>query len=156
LGMSWTGGVALDVCALVCRGNRVLGDDHFVFFNNPRSPDGSVRALPAAAPDKAAIGVAFDALPGAADRLVLVAAVDPEVNPDADLSGFTDAHIRLLDARLAELGRLDVSDGRPGETALVLGSFRRRAGGDWDFVLGGRGYPGGLAELVRDFGIEVE
>ncbi|MFS4103381.1 restriction endonuclease [Streptomyces sp. PD-S100-1] len=156
LGMSWTGGVALDVCALVCRGNRVLGDDHFVFFNNPRSPDGSVRALPAAAPDKAAIGVAFDALPGDADRLVLVAAVDPEVNPDADLSGFTDAHIRLLDARLAELGRLDVSDGRPGETALVLGSFRRRAGGDWDFVLGGRGYPGGLAELVRDFGIEVE
>ncbi|MEU2876983.1 TerD family protein, partial [Streptomyces sp. NPDC007070] len=103
-----------------------------------------------------AIVVAFDALPGDADRLVLVAAVDPEVNPDADLSGFTDAHIRLLDARLAELGRLDVSDGRPGETALVLGSFRRRAGGDWDFVLGGRGYPGGLAELVRDFGIEVE
>ncbi|QKW26051.1 restriction endonuclease [Streptomyces seoulensis] len=156
LGMSWTGGVALDVCALVCRGGRVLDDDHFVFYNNPRSPDGAVRALPAAAPDKAAIGVAFDALPADADRFVLVAAVDPEVNPDADLSGFTDAHIRLLDARLAELGRLDVSDGRPGETALVLGSFRRRASGDWDFVLGGRGYPGGLAELVQDFGIDVE
>ncbi|MFQ6145917.1 restriction endonuclease [Streptomyces seoulensis] len=156
LGMSWTGGVALDVCALVCRGDRVLDDDHFVFYNNPRSPDGTVRALPAAAPDKAAIGVAFDALPADADRFVLVAAVDPEVNPDADLSGFTDAHIRLLDARLAELGRLDVSDGRPGETALVLGSFRRRASGDWDFVLGGRGYPGGLAELVQDFGIDVE
>lgn len=41
LGMSWSGGVALDVCALVCRGGRVLSDDHFVFFNNPRTPDGS-------------------------------------------------------------------------------------------------------------------
>ncbi|MFD0316971.1 restriction endonuclease [Streptomyces flavalbus] len=156
LGMSWTGTVALDVCALVCQGNRVLSDDHFVFYNNPRTPDGSVRALPATAPDKAAICVSFDALPNAADRLVLVAAVDPEVNPDADLSGFTDARIRLLDPSRSELGQLDVSDGRAAETALVLGSFRRRANGDWDFVLGGKGYPGGLEQLLRDFGIEVD
>ncbi|MFJ5265422.1 restriction endonuclease [Streptomyces sp. NPDC088387] len=156
LGMSWAGSVALDVCALVCRGNRVLSDEHFVFFNNPQTADGSVRALPPTAPDKAAICVAFDALPAEADRLVLVAAVDPEVNPDADLSGFTDACIRLRDPGLAELGRLEVSDGRRNETALVLGSFRHRANGDWDFVLGGKGYPGGLEALVQDFGIEVE
>ncbi|MFF1448911.1 restriction endonuclease [Streptomyces sp. NPDC058274] len=156
LGMSWTGGVALDVCALVCRGNRVLTDDHFVFFNNPQTPDGSVRALPASAPDKAAICVSFDGLPEEADRFVLVAAIDPEVNPDADLAGFTDARIRLLDPGMTELGRLEVSDGRRGETALVLGSFRRRSNGDWDFVLGGKGYTGGLEELVREHGIDVE
>ncbi|MEU6535232.1 restriction endonuclease [Streptomyces sp. NPDC047000] len=156
LGMTWTGNVALDVCALVCRGNRVLGDDHFVFFNNPSTPDGSVRVLPAAPPDKAALRVSFDGLPQEADRLVLVAAVDPEVNPAADLSGFTRACIRLLDPSMTELGRLDVSDGRPHETALVLGSFRRRPNGDWDFVLGGKGYPGGLEELVTDYGIAVE
>ncbi|MFF8815101.1 restriction endonuclease [Streptomyces pactum] len=156
LGMMWSGDVALDVCALVCRGGRVLSEDHFVFFNNPRTPDGSVRAVPAAAPDKAAIRVSFDALPAAADRLVLVAAVDPEVNPEADLSGFTEARVRLLDPAMTELDRLVVSDGRAGETALVLGSFRRRANGDWDFVLGGRGYPDGLEQLVRDFGVEVE
>lgn len=156
LGMFWTGSVALDVCALVCHGNRVLSDDHFVFFNNPRTPDGTVRAVPPTTPDKAAIQVAFDTLPGGADRLVLVAAIDPEVNPEADLSGFTDAHIRLLDPARSEQGRLDVSDGRAGETALTLGSFRRRANGDWDFVLGGKGYRGGLEELVQDFGIDVE
>ncbi|MER5929317.1 restriction endonuclease [Streptomyces sp. NPDC002054] len=155
LGLSWAGAVALDVCALVCTGNRVLGDDHFVYFNNPRTPDGSVRAGTHTAPDRAAIEVAFDALPQTADRLVLVAAIDPEVNPDADLSGFTDAGIRLLDAAGAELGRLAVSDGRPGETALVLGSFRRRASGDWDFVSGGKGYRGGLVDLLADYGIEV-
>lgn len=156
LGMSWTGDVALDVCALVCRGQRVLSDDHFVFFNNPQTPDGSVRALPAAASDKAAICVSFDALPDEADRFVLVAAIDPEANSHADLSGFTDARIRLLDPRMTELGSLEVSDGRPRETALVLGSFRRRPNGDWDFVLGGKGYTGGLEELVKDYGIEVE
>ena len=48
------------------------------------------------------------------------------------------------------------SDGRPDETALVLGSFRRRSNGDWDFVLGGKGYPGGLEELLTDYGVEVE
>ncbi|MFI8484475.1 restriction endonuclease [Streptomyces rubrogriseus] len=156
LGMSWSGSVALDVCALVCRGNRILTDDHFVFYNNPRTPDGSVRTLSATAPDKAALCASFDTLPDDADRLVLVAAVDPEANPDADLSGFTDARIRLLDPALTELGQLQVSDGRPHETALVLGSFRRRTNGDWDFVVGGKGYPGGLEELLRDFGVEVD
>ncbi|MCF0086569.1 MULTISPECIES: restriction endonuclease [unclassified Streptomyces] len=156
LGMTWSGRVAVDVCALVCHGNRVLSDDHFVFFNNPRTPDGTVRALPAGTPDRAALRVAFDALPEPADRLVLVAAVDPEADPHADLSGFQDAGIRLLDPDRSELARLEVSGGRPGETALTLGSFRRRPGGDWDFVLGGKGYEGGLEDLLRDYGIDVE
>ncbi|MFG2974083.1 restriction endonuclease [Streptomyces sp. NPDC048331] len=155
LGLSWSGSVALDVCALVCTGNRVLSEEHFVFFNNPRTPDGSVRARAHAAPDKAALEVSFDALPSQADRLVLVAAIDPEVDPHADLAGFTDAHIRLLSAGGEELGRLDVSDGRAGETALVLGSFRHRANGDWDFVIGGKGYRGGLEDLLGEFGVEV-
>jgi restriction system protein len=153
--MSWSGDVALDVCALVCQGNRVLSDDHFVFFNNPRTPDGMVRTVTGAAPDKAAIQVSFDALPAAADRLVLVAAVDPDINPQADLSGFTDAEIRLSDASGAELGRLHVSDGRSGETALVLGSFRRRVDSEWGFVVGGKGYEGGLEALVQEYGIDV-
>ncbi|MEV6853639.1 restriction endonuclease [Streptomyces microflavus] len=156
LGMYWSGNVALDVCALVCHGNRVLDDDHFVFYNNPRTPDGTVRALVPLAPDKAAIQVSFDALPERADRLVVIAAIDPVANPAADLSGFTDAGIRLLDAEGTPLDRLEVSDGRDDETALVLGSFRRRANGDWEFVTGGRGYRGGLEELVQDYGIEVE
>ncbi|MFF4168859.1 restriction endonuclease [Streptomyces sp. NPDC001744] len=156
LGMVWSGSVALDVCALVCSGNRVLGDEWFVFYNNPSTPDGSVAMVPAAPGDRAAVRVGFDALPARADRLVLVAAVDPEVNPDADLGGFTEAGIRLRDDSGTELDRLEVSEGRAGETALVLGSFRRRAGGDWDFVLGGKGYGNGLGELVGDFGIEVE
>ncbi|MGW6614960.1 restriction endonuclease [Streptomyces erythrochromogenes] len=155
LGMTWSGRVALDVCALVCTGNRVLSEDHFVFFNNPRTPDGSVRARAHAAPDKAALEVSFEALPREADRLVLVAAVDPEADPHADLAGFTDARIRLLDAAGAEAGQLEVSDGRAGETALVLGSFRRRPNGDWDFVIGGKGYRGGLGDLLREYGVEV-
>ncbi|MGK5640880.1 restriction endonuclease [Streptomyces sp. URMC 126] len=155
LGMSWSGGVALDVCALVCRGSRVLSEDHFVFYNNPRTPDGTVRSITPLPGDKAALRVAFDALPEPADRLVLAAAIDPEINPEADLARFTDARIRLADASGAELGQLEVSDGRPGETALVLGSFRKRSGGNWDFVVGGKGYPGGLEALVQEYGIEV-
>lgn len=158
LGLWWSGGVRLDVCAVVCRGSRALGDDHFVFYNNPRTPDGSVRMTPAPDEDKAALAVDFDRLPAHADRLVLVAAIDPAADPGADLAGFTGARIRLTDAAGAEAGRLDVNDGRPGETALVLGSFRRRTGGDWDFVPGGKGYagPDALAALLHDHGIETE
>lgn len=156
LGLSWSGSVALDVCALVCTGGRVLAEDQFVFFNNPRTPNGSVQMMPGFGEDKAAVWVRFEELPAPADRLVLVAAVDPEVNPDADLSGLTNARIRLSDPSGTGIDELPVSDGRPGETALVLGSFRKRAGGDWDFVPGGKGYPGGLVALVEEYGIEVE
>ncbi|MFE9910947.1 restriction endonuclease [Streptomyces clavifer] len=155
LGMYWSGSVVLDVCALVCHGNRVLDDEHFVFFNNPRTPDGTVRTLTPVAPDRAAIQVTFDALPARADRLVVIAAVDPVANPTADLSGFSDAGIRLLDSEGTQLDQLEVSDGRANETALVLGSFRRRSNGDWEFVTGGKGYRGGLEELVQEYGIDV-
>ncbi|MFE3685478.1 restriction endonuclease [Streptomyces sp. NPDC059095] len=155
LGMVWAGSVALDVCALVCRGSRVLSEEQFVFFNNPANPGSSVRMVPGVGGDRAAIRVAFDALPEGADRLVLVAAVDPEAAPGGDLAGFTSAAICLRDAAGAELDRLPVADGRPGETALVLGSFRRRGGGDWDFVPGGKGYRGGLGELVGEYGVVV-
>ncbi|MEV6755004.1 restriction endonuclease [Streptomyces sp. NPDC051214] len=156
LGMSWAGSVPLDVCALVCTGSRVLSDRHFVFFNNAQTPDGSVRMLGEFAGDRAAIRVAFDELPQEADRLVLVAAVDPEADPGADLDGFTRAGIRLRDAEGAELEQVPVSDGRPGETALVLGTFRRRSSGDWRFVVGGKGYAGGLESLIREFGVDVD
>ncbi|GAA2441978.1 restriction endonuclease [Streptomyces macrosporus] len=156
LGLTWTGGVALDVCALVCRGSRVLDEDQFVFYNNPSNPDGSVRMMPGFGEDRAAVWVRFDELPPQADRLVLVAAVDPEAAPGADLSGFLNARIRLSDPSGTAVDELDVSDGRPGETALVLGSFRKRANGDWDFVLGGKGYPEGLVALVEEYGIEVD
>ncbi|MEU2955328.1 restriction endonuclease [Streptomyces xanthochromogenes] len=155
LGMVWAGAVALDVCALVCRGSRVLSEEQFVFFNNPANPGSSVRMVPGVGGDRAAVRVVFDALPDGADRLVLVAAVDPEVSPRGDLAGFTSAAICLRDAAGAELDRLPVADGRPGETALVLGSFRRRSGGDWDFVPGGKGYRGGLGELVGEYGVVV-
>ncbi|WNI14577.1 restriction endonuclease [Actinacidiphila sp. ITFR-21] len=145
-------------CALVCTGGRALGDDHFVFYDNPATPDGTVRMMPALGEDKAAVWVSFDRLPARADRVVLVAAIDPEADPDADLSGFTDARIRLTDPAGAEADRLEVSDGRPGETALLLGSFRRRSDGNWASVAGGTGYQGQEGQLnpVRGHGIEVE
>src|SRR5207249_11838692 len=32
----------LDASALLCSGGRVLGDEYFVFYNNLKSPEGSV------------------------------------------------------------------------------------------------------------------
>lgn len=156
LGISWNGTAEVDVCALLCKGDRVLGEDRFVFFNNQRTPDGTVQLMPATGQDRAAVWVRFDQLPEQADRLVLVAAIDPNASPHGDLSGFSDAYLRLSAPSGEEAESLAVSDGRPGEKALVLGSFRKRAGGDWDFVSGGKGYPEGLVPLVEEYGIEVD
>ena len=152
-----SGDVALDVCALVCRGHAGAQRRPLRVLQQPRHPDGSVRDPRGLRACRAAIRVAFDGLPPGADRLVLVAALDPSAGPSSDLSGFTEAGDPPARRRRAPTWTASPSpDGRPGETALVLGSFRRRDGGDWDFVVGGKGYRGGLAALVEDFGIEVE
>ncbi len=156
LGLSWSGTAVFDVCALVCAGGKVLDDDHFVFFNNRSTPDGSVQIMPATGSDRAAVWVCFDRLPPRADRLVLAAAVDSEQDGDGDLAELADTRLRLSDPSGNEAESLAVSDGRATEKALVLGSFRRRANGDWNFVPGGRGYPGGLLALVEEHGVEVE
>lgn len=155
LGLSWSGTISVDVCALLCSGNRVLDEDRFVFFNNQRTPDGTVQLMPATGQDRSAVWVRFDQLPDQADRLVLVAAVAPEADPQGDLSSFTDAYLRLSAPSGEEAESLTVSEGRSGEKALVLGSFRRRVNGDWDFVPGGKGYSEGLVALVEEYGIEV-
>src|SRR5581483_12275058 len=35
----------LDASALLCANGRVLGDDYFVFYNNLKSPEGSVEHM---------------------------------------------------------------------------------------------------------------
>ncbi|MEU4311425.1 TerD family protein [Nocardia sp. NPDC024068] len=132
----------IDLTALCLRSDgKVGGDEDFVFYNQPRSPDGAVRLRG---------GELELDLPGVAastDRIVVSASIDS--------GSFGDM---ALGVRIAEDGT-DIYDlpitGLTSETTVILAEVYRPAG-TWKIRNVAQGYATGLAGLATDFGITVD
>lgn len=151
----------LDASALAVGGDqRVPTDQHFVFYNNLRSPDGAIEhtgdhLTGSGAGDDEVITVDLVALPPTVTNVVFSVSIH-----DAELRGQTfgqvrNAYIRVVDrATETELARYDLTEDAAEETAVVCGELYRH-GAEWKFRAIGRGYASGLAGIARDYGIEV-
>ncbi|EWM12892.1 TerD family protein [Kutzneria sp. 744] len=145
--------------ALGTDGNAV-SDQHFVFFNNLTTPDGSIQhtgdnLTGGGDGDAEQIKVELAAVPTAVDRVVFPVSIY-----DADRRGqafgqVRNAFIRVVDqADGRELARYDLSEDASTETAMIFGELYR-SGGDWKFRAVGQGYASGLAGIAKDFGVNV-
>ncbi|MEY9947843.1 TerD family protein [Kitasatospora sp. GAS1066B] len=160
VGLGWSAaeGCELDASALLCDHAGRSSDQNFVFFNNVRSPDGSVRHRgPAAAgsADREQIEVDLAAVPGEVRKIAFAVAVYDAAQRGQTFGQVHSAHIRLLDpAGEAELARYDLPRAAAGESAMVFGELYRHGGG-WKFRAVGQGYASGLAGIAADFGVRV-
>jgi tellurium resistance protein TerD len=151
----------LDASALVVGENdKVLSDQHFVFYNNLNSPDGFVRHSGdirdgAAAGDDESVQVDLASLPDTAKRVVFAVTIH-----DADARGqnfgqVNNAYIRVVDrASSEELARYDLSEDASMETAMVFGELYR-GNDEWKFRAVGQGYASGLVGIVTDYGVNL-
>ncbi|MFQ1003892.1 TerD family protein [Modestobacter sp. SSW1-42] len=167
VGLGWdartTSGSAFDLDAsalLVNSVGRVLSDEHFVFFNNLVSPDGSVEhtgdnTTGLGDGDDEAIRVGLAAVPPDVDKIVFAVSI---YEADARRQSFgqvRNAYIRVVDADDGvELARYDLSEDASTETAMIFGEVYRR-GGEWKFRAVGQGYQSGLAGIATEFGVNV-
>lgn len=166
VGLGWQtpalagGGYDLDASALMCGGaGKVLSDQHFVFFNNPRSPEGSVTLV-----ENAGVGGGRDVEQIHVDLVRVPADVAKIVFPvslyEADRHGqsfgqVTGAYIRVVDQDGSrELARYDLKTEASAETAMVFGELYRH-GTEWKFRAIGQGYASGLAGIATDYGVDV-
>nr|WP_067050264.1 TerD family protein [Streptomyces sp. FXJ1.172]WEO99405.1 TerD family protein [Streptomyces sp. FXJ1.172] len=162
VGLGWqaNSGYELDASALLCdQSGQVLSDEHFVFFNNLTSPDGSVRHGGADGPaggDDQRIQVDLTRVPAQAEKIVFLVSLYEGVSRGQSFGQVQRAHIRVLDQDGgAELARYDLaSGGLSAETALVLGELYRH-GAEWKFRAVGQGYATGLAGIAGDYGVTV-
>jgi stress response protein SCP2 len=147
--LGWSSDVEVDASALLLTSSgKVRSDDDFVFYNQPRSADGSVRHTGGAAREDS-IEVDLTALPGEIERVVVAASVG-----SGTFGQIPGAHLRLTDATSnAEIARFDIGDATT-ETAFLFGELYRR-NGQWKFRAVGQGYASGLGGLATDFGISV-
>ena len=151
----------LDASALATGPNlRVLSDSHFVFYNNLRSPEGSIEhtgdnLTGEGEGDDEVINVDLAATPPSITNIFFPVSIH-----DADARGQSfgqvrNAYIRVVDRNTGlELARFDLSEDASTETAMVFGELYR-SGAEWKFRAIGQGYASGLAGIARDYGVNV-
>ncbi|MFI0897140.1 TerD family protein [Streptomyces sp. NPDC020983] len=150
----------LDASALLCGNGRVLGDEFFVFYNNLKSPEGSVEhtgddLTGGSGGDDETILVDLTLVPERVDKIVFPVSI---YDADARAQTFgqvSDAYIRVVNqSDGAELARYDLTEDASTETAMIFGELYRY-GGEWKFRAVGQGYASGLRGIALDFGVNV-
>ncbi|GAA2743758.1 MULTISPECIES: TerD family protein [Kitasatospora] len=151
----------LDASALLCAGGRVLGDEYFVFYNNLKSPEGSVEhqgdnLTGDGDGDDEVVQVFLDLVPTQIDKVVFAVSI---YDADARVQNFgqvANAYIRVVNLTDgAEIARYDLSEDASTETAMIFGELYRYQG-EWKFRAVGQGYASGLRGIALDFGVNVQ
>ncbi|MFF7249593.1 TerD family protein [Embleya sp. NPDC008237] len=151
----------LDASAIVVNATgKVYSEQHFVFFNNMKTPDGTVEhtgdnRTGEGEGDDEQIKVNLAQLPADVDKVVFPVSVYDADNRKQSFGQVRNAFIRVLNAAdNVELARYDLSEDASTETAMLFGELYR-AGTDWKFRALGQGYASGLAGIAKDFGVSV-
>jgi tellurium resistance protein TerD len=151
----------LDASALLCGSNgKVLDDNHFVFFNNMKSPDGSVEhtgdnLTGEGEGDDETVNVRLSAVPGNVDKIAFPVSIYDADTRQQSFGQVINAFIRVVDrSNGTELARYDLTEDASAETAMIFGELYRN-GAEWKFRAIGQGYASGLAGIAKDYGVNI-
>ena len=135
---------------------RVLGEEYFVFFNNPTSPDQSIWLLePTEGPSepRAQVAVSLVDLPDGVEKVIVTIATLEEGGTLASLSGLTASVVSLQSG--VDLETLEASERFTVEALVKVLELYRHASG-WKVRSLLQGYANGLAGIATDLGVDVE
>ena len=151
----------LDASAILVGSNgKVVSDQHFVFFNNLKSPDGSVEHTGdnlsgEGEGDDEQIKVSLSTVPPEVDKVVFPVSIYEADNRGQNFGQVRNAFIRVVNqADNREIARYDLSEDASTETAMIFGELYR-SGSEWKFRAVGQGYASGLRGIATDFGVNV-
>ena len=151
----------LDASAFVLDGNgKVLSDQHFVFYNNPQDPSGSVKHLGdnrtgEGEGDDEVVEIDLALMTASTAKVAFVVTIHDAEARKQNFGQVSNAYIRALNAEGAqEIARYDLSEDASTETAMIFGELYRH-NDEWKFKAIGQGYAGGLAAVARDYGVNL-
>ncbi|MEU7140470.1 TerD family protein [Nocardia sp. NPDC046473] len=139
---------------------KVLSDQHFVFYNNLRSPEGSIEhtgdnLTGEGEGDDEVINVDLNATPPTITNIFFPVSIHDADARSQSFGQIRNAFIRVTDATTGvELARYDLTEDASTETAMVFGELYRH-NNEWKFRAIGQGYASGLAGIARDYGVHI-
>lgn len=167
IGLGWDaratdgGDFDLDASAfLLGAGDKVRGDNDFIFYNNLRSSDGSVEhtgdnRTGDGDGDDESIAVDLSKVPADVQKIAVTVTIhDGEANRQ-NFGMVSNAFVRVVDETSGrEITRYDLNEDASVETAMIFGEVYRH-NADWKFRAVGQGFKGGLGPLAKNYGVNV-
>ena len=139
---------------------KVPSDDYFVFYNQLKSPCGSVQhtgdnLTGDGDGDDESVIVELEKMPANIKSLFVTVTIHDAETRRQNFGQVSNAFVRLVNHETGqEVLRFDLSEDYSTETAMVFGEVYRH-NGDWKFRAIGQGYTGGLLALCNQYGVNV-
>lgn len=178
IGLGWdaraTSGSDFDLDAsafLLTEKGRVRSDDDFIFYKQLSSTCGSVKhtgdnRTGDGDGDDETILVDLTRVPQEIQKIVITVTIYDHASRRQNFGMVSDAFIRIYDENQSvidplsgqpnpkEIARFDLSEEASNVTAMIFGEVYRY-NGEWKFKAVGQGFDNGLAELARNFGVDI-
>jgi tellurium resistance protein TerD len=167
LGLGWdsraTDGADFDLDAsvfMLTAEGKVKSDKGFIFFNNLVSECKSVEhtgdnLTGEGDGDDESVKVNLSQVPSDITKIVVAVTIHEAESRNQNFGQVSNAFMRIVDdSTKAEVARYDLSEDYSTETALIFGELYLHNGG-WKFKAIGQGFEGGLAPLVRQYGVNI-
>jgi tellurium resistance protein TerD len=163
VGLGWdinvtdTGGdFDIDASLFLLNSNeKLVSEQHFIFYNNPNSPDpeqsvqqrGDNRTG-AGEGDDEIIDVNLKSIPKEIDKIAIAVTIHEAEKRHQNFGQVSNAFVRIVNCQNEEeIIRYDLTEDFSVETALIMAELYRKDG-EWRMNAVGAGYEGGLQALV--------
>jgi tellurium resistance protein TerD len=149
----------LDASAFVLDASgKVISNAHFVYYNNLKSPDGSVETMGDnrtgdGAGDDEVIKVDLSKVPANCETISFVVTIHEGEAKRQNFGQVRNAYVRIFDpATNEEIVKYDLAEDFSVETSIEFGNLYKRNDA-WKFRAVGSGYAGGLEKFCSIFGV---
>ena len=167
IGLGWdaraTDGADFDLDAsafLLAANDKVRAETDFIFYNQTRSPEGSVEhtgdnRTGAGDGDDEAVKIDLAKVPAEVQKIAITVTIHDAESRGQNFGQVQNAFIRVVnDQTNVEIVRFDLNEDYSTETAMIFGELYRH-NGEWKFRAVGQGYNGGLSAMCRQYGISI-
>ncbi|MBP1631179.1 MAG: yceD 2 [Bacteroidetes bacterium] len=162
VGLGWdpntnssTNSFDLDASAFLVGSNgKIINDEYFVFYNNPKSPDGSViyggdNRTGLGDGDDEILTIDTSKFNSEIQQVVFCCSIDEAIAKRQNFSMIENAYIRIYEQNSGTvLATYFLAEEATNETAFILGRLLKTSG-VWEFEAYPMGYPEGLAQLLE-------
>jgi tellurium resistance protein TerD len=163
IGLGWdtnasSTGSAFDLDAsvfMIGANGKIVSDEYFVFYNNTKSPDGSVthtgdNLTGAGDGDDESILVDLSKLNSSVQEICVVVTIHDAQNRKQNFGQVRNSFIRVYDQGNTELVKYELDEDFSVETAVEFGRIYNK-GGQWKFEAIGAGMKGGLEDYLKKY-----
>ena len=149
----------LDASAFMLGSNKKIpNDNYFIFYNNPKSPDGAVESTGddttggnSDGGDDETLNVDLQKVDSSIQEILFVATIYKADERKQNFGQVRNSYIRIYNSITnEEIARYDLDEDFSIETAVESGRLYRR-GEEWKFEAMGIGNKGGLQALVNKY-----